>query len=111
MIRVNKLWKAVRRIAVIVAGSAVLLVGIAMLVLPGPAVIVIPLGVSILAMEVPIARRIMRKAKLWITRQRKHHAPAAKRLWNRVKGLVSPVKRHPPRAAHHRSRRAPSGTK
>jgi tellurite resistance protein TerC len=90
----KEFWGAVRRIAIIVAGSAVLLVGLAMLVLPGPAVIVIPLGVSILASEVPIARRVMRKAKVWIARQRRKHAPAARRLAHRIKNAFA----RPPKA-------------
>ena len=48
-----------RKIAVLITGSAVLLVGIAMIVLPGPAVVVIPMGLGILATEFLWARRLL----------------------------------------------------
>ena len=40
-----------KRVAIAIAGGAVLLVGVAMLVLPGPAIVVIPLGLGILSLE------------------------------------------------------------
>jgi tellurite resistance protein TerC len=46
-----------RKIAVFVVGSSVVLFGIALLVLPGPAVVVIPVGLAILATEFAWARR------------------------------------------------------
>jgi tellurite resistance protein TerC len=42
-----------------VLGTGVLLVGVAMIVLPGPAVVVIPLGLVVLATEFPWARRLL----------------------------------------------------
>jgi cation:H+ antiporter len=48
-----------RKIAVLITGGAVLLVGVAMIVLPGPAVVVIPLGLGILATEFLWARRLL----------------------------------------------------
>jgi uncharacterized protein (TIGR02611 family) len=53
----------IKRIAVVVVGGTVLLLGIALLVLPGPAFIVIPLGLAILAAEFAWARRWLRKAR------------------------------------------------
>jgi tellurite resistance protein TerC len=41
----------------------VTLVGIALIVLPGPALVVIPVGLSILATEFVWARRYVRKAR------------------------------------------------
>ncbi len=55
--------KHARRVLTIVIGSTVLLVGVAMLVLPGPAVIVIPAGLAILGGEVVWARRLIKKMK------------------------------------------------
>lgn len=52
-----------RRIAIGIAGGAVLLAGCAMIVLPGPAFIVIPLGLGILATEFDWARRWLHKAR------------------------------------------------
>ena len=52
----------VRRVIVAVVGGTVLLFGLALLVLPGPALLVIPLGLAILATEFVWARRWLRKA-------------------------------------------------
>jgi hypothetical protein len=46
-----------RRIALTLAGAIVLVVGIAMIVLPGPAIVFVPAGLSILALEYAWARR------------------------------------------------------
>ena len=64
--RVLSLWnveniKVVRRIIVSVVGATVLLIGIALLVLPGPAFIVIPIGLAILATEYAWARHWLEK--------------------------------------------------
>jgi uncharacterized protein (TIGR02611 family) len=55
--------KVVRRVIVSVVGTTVLLIGIALLVLPGPAFIVIPVGLAILATEYAWARRWLKKAR------------------------------------------------
>lgn len=52
-----------RRIAIAIAGGAVLLVGIAMIVLPGPAIVMIPAGLAILGLEFAWARRWLKKAR------------------------------------------------
>ena len=52
-----------KRAVVAVIGFTVLLIGLAMVVLPGPAVIVIPLGLAILATEFVWARRLLEKAR------------------------------------------------
>ena len=46
-----------------VVGVTVLLIGIALLVLPGPALVVIPVGLAILATEYAWARRWLRKVR------------------------------------------------
>ena len=55
--------KVVKRVIVSVVGATVLLIGIALLVLPGPAFIVIPLGLAILATEYAWARRWLKKVR------------------------------------------------
>ncbi len=60
---VHLTYKAARRIVVTVLGVSVLLVGFAMIVLPGPAIIVIPVGLTILSIEFTWAR-------LWLKRLR-----------------------------------------
>ena len=52
-----------RRVIVAVIGFTVLLIGVAMIVLPGPAIVVIPLGLAILATEFVWARRVLKKGK------------------------------------------------
>jgi uncharacterized protein (TIGR02611 family) len=56
-------YKWAKRIAVAVVGFTVLAVGVAMIVLPGPAFIVIPVGLGILSIEFAWARRWLRKVK------------------------------------------------
>lgn len=61
-----------RRIGIAIAGGAVLLVGIIMIVAPGPAFVVIPLGLGILSLEFEAPRR-------WLaTFRRKAHDVATK---------------------------------
>jgi tellurite resistance protein TerC len=55
--------KVVKRVIVSVIGATVLLIGVALLVLPGPAFIVIPVGLAILATEYAWARRWLKKAR------------------------------------------------
>ena len=68
MKRLSRVWsteniKVVRRVIVSVVGATVLLIGIGLLVLPGPAFIVIPLGLAILAGEYAWARRWLKKVR------------------------------------------------
>jgi uncharacterized protein (TIGR02611 family) len=55
--------KVVRRVIVSVIGATVLVIGVALLVLPGPAFIVIPIGLAILATEYAWARRWLKKVR------------------------------------------------
>jgi tellurite resistance protein TerC len=55
--------KGASRLIVTVLGFTVLLIGLAMVVLPGPAIVVIPLGVAILATEFVWARRPLLRMK------------------------------------------------
>ena len=55
--------RAARRVIIAVVGLTVLIVGILLLVLPGPAFIVIPIGLGILAVEFEWARRLVRRAR------------------------------------------------
>jgi len=56
-------YKAARRLVVAVVGATVLLIGVIMLVTPGPAIVVIPVGLAILSLEFTWAR-------LWLKRLR-----------------------------------------
>jgi len=55
--------RVAKRIIVGVIGGTVTLIGIALIVLPGPAFIVIPIGLSILATEFLWAKRWLQKAR------------------------------------------------
>jgi uncharacterized protein (TIGR02611 family) len=52
-----------KRILVAIIGGTVLVLGITLLVLPGPAFLVIPAGLAILATEFLWARRALRRCK------------------------------------------------
>jgi tellurite resistance protein TerC len=57
-----------KRIVVAVVGGTVTLIGIALIVLPGPAFIIIPIGLSILATEFVWARRFLQRARQMVAR-------------------------------------------
>lgn len=55
--------KHAKRLVVITIGGTVLLFGIALLVLPGPAIVVIPIGLGILSTEFIWARNLLHRIK------------------------------------------------
>ena len=55
--------KEARHVIVAVFGSTLLIIGILMIVLPGPAFIVLPFGLAILATEFVWARRWLKKLR------------------------------------------------
>ena len=55
--------RTLRRIAVAIVGVTLVLIGLALIVLPGPAFIVLPVGLGILALEFEWARRALRRAR------------------------------------------------
>jgi len=59
----QKTLKHIRRIAIGVIGGTVVLIGIALLVLPGPGIVVIIVGLALLATEFEIAKIWLQKAK------------------------------------------------
>lgn len=58
-------FRAVKRLMMTVMGGSVVLIGVALLVLPGPAFLVIPLGLALLATEYAWARHWLKKAKAY----------------------------------------------
>jgi tellurite resistance protein TerC len=52
-----------RRIVVAVIGGSIVVIGIAMVVLPGPAIVVIPLGLGVLGLEFAWARHWLRRLR------------------------------------------------
>lgn len=59
-----------RKVAVSVMGFTILAIGLAMIVLPGPAFIVIPVGLGILATEFIWARNLLKKVKTKLKKTR-----------------------------------------
>ena len=66
--------KFLKRIVIAIVGFSVLIVGVAMIILPGPAFIIIPLGLAILATEFVWAQRLLTKAKAYFDKQRQRVA-------------------------------------
>ena len=63
--------KQVRKIIIFVVGIIVVLFGIILIFTPGPAILVIPLGLAILATEFIWARKLLDKLKDRIYRKKK----------------------------------------
>lgn len=66
--------KFLKRVVVAIVGFTVLLLGVVMIVLPGPAFIIIPLGLAILATEFVWAQRLLTKAKAYFEKQKQRVA-------------------------------------
>ena len=64
---IAKTYKMARRITVLVVGFSVLAIGIALIILPGPAFVVIPIGLAILSVEFAWARLWLRKIRRTIS--------------------------------------------
>jgi len=60
---VHLTYKAARRIVVAVVGVTVLLIGVMMIVTPGPAIVVIPVGLMILSIEFAWARHWLKRLR------------------------------------------------
>ena len=61
-----------KRLIIAVVGITVLLLGIAFIFLPGPAFVVIPVGLAILATEFAWARRLLKKVKNHVKAKKKN---------------------------------------
>lgn len=82
-----------KRVVITVVGGTVLLFGLALLVLPGPAFLVIPIGLAILATEFVWARRWLRRAKGMVDRRKAGRTTRAlgltfQRRWERLRNWV-----------------------
>lgn len=60
-------YRWARRIVVGMIGGTILLIGVAMVVLPGPAILVIPIGLGVLGLEFAFARHWLRKLRATAT--------------------------------------------
>lgn len=60
------LLTSLRKLFIAIIGGTILLIGVALIVLPGPAFIVIPIGLAILATEFAWARGMVNRAKAMV---------------------------------------------
>lgn len=56
-------YKLAKRIAVSVVGVSILAIGIVMIIAPGPAIILIPVGLAILGLEFAWARQWLKRLR------------------------------------------------
>jgi Putative transmembrane protein (PGPGW) len=78
--------RTARRIIVAVVGATVVLIGVALLVLPGPAMVVIPIGLAILSLEFAWARRWLRGLREGADAVWHGRAGPLSDLWRRLVG-------------------------
>ena len=62
----NVALRLAKKIVVATVGVSVMLVGVVMIMTPGPAIVVIPAGLAILAVEFAWARRWLRRVKAYV---------------------------------------------
>ena len=59
----RKTLKQIKRIAIAIIGFTILIIGVILIVTPGPATIVIPAGLTVLATEFAWAENLLQKIK------------------------------------------------
>ena len=57
-----------RKIAITIIGSILTLLGIILIVLPGPAWLLLPIGLAILSLEYDWAKKWLKKSQAYMTR-------------------------------------------
>ena len=82
-------WKdlprPLRKLIVGVIGVTVLLIGVAMIILPGPSFIVIPVGLAMLASEFAWARPAVRRARGMIAKARGRESGKTRTMANALR--------------------------
>jgi tellurite resistance protein TerC len=63
-------FSPIRKLIIGIIGGTVLLIGVALIVLPGPAFIVIPIGLAILATEFAWARSALTRSKAIVVKKK-----------------------------------------
>ena len=71
-----KTLRQIKKIIVTIVGFTILIIGVLLIVLPGPASIVIPFGLAILATEFVWARNLLNKIKSKFKRKSKKSFPS-----------------------------------
>lgn len=71
-------YKVAKRIVVAVVGLSILIIGIVMIIAPGPALVLIPVGLAILGLEFAWARHWLKRLREGISsRNRQNHGERA----------------------------------
>jgi uncharacterized membrane protein YqgA involved in biofilm formation len=73
--------RLIKKTVITVLGVIIVLIGLVFIVLPGPAVLIIPLGLALLATEYPLAEKWLKKFQQMLSRS----ARRADNLWRRFK--------------------------
>ncbi|MGD8976935.1 MAG: PGPGW domain-containing protein [Gammaproteobacteria bacterium] len=68
---INVTYRQARRLVIFITGVALVLVGVAMIFLPGPAIVVIPAGLAVLSLEFAWARRFLDRVRRRISEQQR----------------------------------------
>lgn len=71
-------WRQARKLVILVIGGSVVIFGVMLIFLPGPAFVVIPVGLAILAVEFAWARRWLRQLRVTL-----HLSARRSRRWLR----------------------------
>ncbi|MDQ7050696.1 MAG: PGPGW domain-containing protein [Enterobacterales bacterium] len=74
------LGRPAKKILITLAGVLVVALGLLLIILPGPAIVLIPIGLAILALEYPLARR-------WLGQFQKLLSSVAKRADDKLASL------------------------
>ena len=67
MDQIKETYKVAKRIVVTVVGLSILIIGIVMIIAPGPALILIPVGLAILGLEFAWARHWLKRLRQGIS--------------------------------------------
>ena len=67
----NPIGRPAKKAIITVVGVCITCLGIVLILLPGPASLLIPIGLAILAFEYPVARKWLRKFQVILTRSAK----------------------------------------
>jgi len=67
----NPIGRPAKKAIITVVGVCITLLGVILIVLPGPASLLIPVGLAILALEYPIARKWLRKFQIILSNSAK----------------------------------------
>ncbi len=77
------LFKQAKRIIFFIVGVTIILFGITLIFIPGPAMLVIPIGIGILSSEFIWARRLIKKAKQELLKEDWPSAPKDQAIENK----------------------------